>query len=215
MTDVFYLRPMDPPVTPESTLASGERAGGCFGLHRVAWMHSFLSEDGGRMLCWYRAPDAESARIALRELGADPGGVWPGRVLGEVEPGHPAVSRVNVLVELPFDRASDLPIDAASHLRLAGASHLPIAGASDLPIDGASHLQLDGASHLPREDSLLERMRRATEGRAEVAFAFLSNRRDRLVGLLEGADSQAVASALARDGFAAARAWNCQVVTPP
>jgi hypothetical protein len=30
------------------------------------------------MLCWYRAPDAESARIALRQLGSDMSKVWAG-----------------------------------------------------------------------------------------------------------------------------------------
>jgi hypothetical protein len=48
-----------------------KHAGGCFDLHRVDWIRSFLSSDGARMLCWYRAPDAESVRIAMRQLGAD------------------------------------------------------------------------------------------------------------------------------------------------
>lgn len=100
LSDVFYLRPMDPPVTPAGTLEMGRQAGGCFGLHRVEWLHSFLAVDGRRMLCWYRAPDAESARIALRELGAELCGVWPGRVLGGVRPRDPALEKVSVLAEL-------------------------------------------------------------------------------------------------------------------
>lgn len=99
-SDVFYLRPLDPPVTPDGALEMGREAGGCFGLHRVEWLHSFLAVDGSRMLCWYRAPDAESARIALRELGADISGVWSGRPLGGVEPRDPALAKVSVLAEL-------------------------------------------------------------------------------------------------------------------
>jgi len=53
-------------------------AGGCFNIHRVDWLRSFLSSDGGRMLCWYRAPDAESVRNAMRQLGGDLSKVWVG-----------------------------------------------------------------------------------------------------------------------------------------
>ena len=71
MSDVFYLRPIAPPTTPAGVIEMSKHAGGCFGLHRVDWVRSFLRSDGARMLCWYRAPDAESVRIALRQLGAD------------------------------------------------------------------------------------------------------------------------------------------------
>jgi hypothetical protein len=102
-SDVFYLRPLDPPATPEAVIEAGRQAGGCFNLHRVEWASSFLAADGRRMLCWYRAPDAESARLALRELGADMGGVWPGRLLKGNGPGDPAMARVEVLAELALD----------------------------------------------------------------------------------------------------------------
>jgi hypothetical protein len=102
MSDVFYLRAMDPPATRETVLESRDYAGGCFDLHRVNWVHSFLAADGGRMLCWYLAPDAESARLALRELGSDMSAVWPGHVLGGVEARDAAVSQVDVLAEVPL-----------------------------------------------------------------------------------------------------------------
>jgi hypothetical protein len=35
------------------------------------------------MMCWYRAPDAESVRIALRQLGADLAGVHPISILDD------------------------------------------------------------------------------------------------------------------------------------
>ncbi|HEX7081596.1 MAG TPA: hypothetical protein VF329_11330 [Gammaproteobacteria bacterium] len=109
MSDVFYLRSIDPPITPEDVVLTAE-AGGCFDLHRVTWKQSFLSADGGRMLCWYEAPDAESARIALRQLKADLEGVWPGTVTGGNGAGTPALSDANFVAELrlPDEQARSL-----------------------------------------------------------------------------------------------------------
>ena len=50
MSDVFYLRPIVPAITPADVIEMSRHAGGCFGLHRVDWVRSFLSGDGGRML---------------------------------------------------------------------------------------------------------------------------------------------------------------------
>lgn len=174
MSDVFYLRPVDPPTTPEAVLDSVRYAGGCFDLHRVDWTHSFLAADGRRMLCWYRAPDAESARVALRDLGAEMSAVWPGRVIGGVEPRDAAVSLVDVLAEVALDEAP------------------------------------------PRDDAdLLARLARAASGGGLMfGFAFLSNRRDRLVCLLRGGDAGEARSLLEGGGFPRASAWLCTVVTP-
>jgi len=108
MTDVFYLRPMNPPVKPEDLTGMIEFAAGCFELHHVDWKHSFLSADGGRMLCWYQAPDAESARMALRELGSNLHGMWAGKVTGEGAQ-SPAISAANLLAEVRFP--SPLSVD--------------------------------------------------------------------------------------------------------
>lgn len=110
MSDVFYLRAIDPPVTPADVILT-EDAGGCFDLHRVSWKQSFLSTDGGRMLCWYAAPDAESARIALRQLKASMEGVWPGTVMGGDGPGSPELADVNFLAELRLSEARAQGLD--------------------------------------------------------------------------------------------------------
>jgi hypothetical protein len=107
VSDVFYLRPIVPPATPEAVVRLASEAGGCFDLHRVAWTLSFLAADGGRMLCWYRAPDAESARMALKELGSDMNAVWPGTVVGNVRADDLAISQVGALAEISF--AQPLP----------------------------------------------------------------------------------------------------------
>ena len=44
---------------------------GCFQLHRVRLLRSYLSNDGLRMLCLYRAPDAESERQPARATDDD------------------------------------------------------------------------------------------------------------------------------------------------
>jgi hypothetical protein len=103
VSDVFYLRPITPPVTPEIVLDLVAEAGDCYELHRVVWTCSFLASDGGRMLCWYRAPDAESARMALKEMGSDLNAVWPGMVIGDISPNDEAISRINALAEIAFD----------------------------------------------------------------------------------------------------------------
>jgi hypothetical protein len=101
MTDVFYLRPMEPPLKPDDLPGMIQFAAGCFDLHHVDWKHSFLSADGRRMLCWYQAPDAESARLALRELGSNLHGVWAGKVTGEGA-NAPSISTANLLAEVLF-----------------------------------------------------------------------------------------------------------------
>jgi hypothetical protein len=83
MSDVLYIRSIDPPINAGDAQAMAREAGGCFGLHRVDWIQSCLARDGGRMMCWYRAPDSESVRIALRQLGADLNGVHPISVLDD------------------------------------------------------------------------------------------------------------------------------------
>lgn len=101
MSDIFYLRSIDPPITPRDVFLTDE-AGDCFKLHRVHWKQSFLSSDGARMLCWYQAPDAESARIALRRLKASTEGVFAGTVIGEDGPDSPALAGASFAAELRF-----------------------------------------------------------------------------------------------------------------
>lgn len=105
-SDVVYIRPMDPPATPDDVQSHAREAGGCFELHRVDWIRSFLARDGSRMMCWYRAPDAESARQALRQLGSDLSAAWPATTIGGDDNEGSAVDSVNVVVELTPDSDS-------------------------------------------------------------------------------------------------------------
>jgi hypothetical protein len=118
MSDVFYLRPIDPPATPEAVLDMARQSGGCFTLHKVDWEHSYLATDGARMLCWYRAPDAEAARNALKQLGSDMNAVWA----GSVHDAAGALADANVAVERSFDEP--VTFEAIQALEDSGAACL-------------------------------------------------------------------------------------------
>jgi hypothetical protein len=80
VSDVFLFREWPEPLNIQVLKDMVEDSLGCFGLHRVEWHESFLSIDRTRMLCHFIAPDAESVRIALRQLNADMRVHWPGSV---------------------------------------------------------------------------------------------------------------------------------------
>jgi hypothetical protein len=91
--------------------------GSCFGLYKVGWNGSFLAAGGGRMVCWFAAPDTESARLALRTIGADARVIWPGTVHDGPQPATP-----NVLVERRF--AAPVTLGEIHAIEEAGAGCL-------------------------------------------------------------------------------------------
>lgn len=97
MTHVFLERRFAPPIGLPDVRAMMLRGAECLALHKVEWRGSFLATDGGRMLCWFEGPDAESARIALRRAEADVRVLWAGTAHDAPEPVEP-----NVLVERTF-----------------------------------------------------------------------------------------------------------------
>ncbi|HLT91182.1 MAG TPA: nickel-binding protein [Woeseiaceae bacterium] len=86
---------------------------GCFRLHGLEWQESFIAEDGQRRLCRFRAPDAESVRIAFRQAGLRVDAVWSGTLI-EVREDDAAAASV---LEWPF--APPSPADATSALARA------------------------------------------------------------------------------------------------
>jgi hypothetical protein len=114
MTQIFLERRFQPAITPADVTAMATSGGDCFEIHRVRWLGSLLSRDGGRMLCWFAAPDAESARTALRQAGADTSVLWPGTVHPGPDPNSP-----QVVVERRFDEPVEL--DTVSALEASGA----------------------------------------------------------------------------------------------
>jgi hypothetical protein len=53
-----------------------EASAGCLDTHRVRFVRTYFSMDRRRMICLYRAPDAESVRMAQREAGMPVERVW-------------------------------------------------------------------------------------------------------------------------------------------
>jgi len=116
VTEIFLQRTFEEPLAPETVQAMARESDGCFGLHSVEWLGSLLSLDGTRMACCFRAPDTESARIALRQAGADVSVLWPGTVVDAPDaPSGPA----NVLVERSF--REPVTIEAIQAIEDAGA----------------------------------------------------------------------------------------------
>ncbi len=102
MSDAFLERTFNPPLTPTDVLATAASSGGCLQAHKVVWNSSFLARDGHRMVCWLHAPDAESARIALRQAKADVSRLWSGTVHDAPDIGAIGATNANVLVERSF-----------------------------------------------------------------------------------------------------------------
>jgi hypothetical protein len=69
MATVLVERDFDRPLTRQDIQASFEQGKSCFNIHRAEWLQSYHSRSGTRLLCVYEAPDAESLRIAARDLG--------------------------------------------------------------------------------------------------------------------------------------------------
>jgi hypothetical protein len=113
-THALLERTFDPPLAAEGVWAMAREGAWCFELHNVAWHGSFLAADGRRMVCWFSAPDLESARVALRKTNADVRGLWAGTVHDGPKPAQP-----NVLVERSF--ASPVRLEDIQAIEDAGA----------------------------------------------------------------------------------------------
>jgi hypothetical protein len=64
MEMVVVERSFEEPINVEDLQASEKRAQWCLQLHHVEFLHSYVSADRRRLICVYRAPDAESVRAA-------------------------------------------------------------------------------------------------------------------------------------------------------
>jgi hypothetical protein len=64
------------PITKEFVLTTFCSAGECMKLHRASYVESFLGQDGRRMVCVFRAPDAEAVRTANTQAGVPYSEVW-------------------------------------------------------------------------------------------------------------------------------------------
>lgn len=77
--NVVVLRNFDESVAIEDIQAIEDANIGCLETHRVKFVRTFFSSDRLRMACLYRAPDAESVRIAQRQAKMPVESVWAAR----------------------------------------------------------------------------------------------------------------------------------------
>lgn len=119
-SDIFLERHWDPPLTDADFWQMVAEGADCMQMHRVGWESSLMSTDGRRLVCHFHAPDAESARIALRQLGVDLSVMWAGTV--HDAPGVTAseVTGANVAVTRCFEAPVALDEIQATE---DGASH--------------------------------------------------------------------------------------------
>ena len=74
--NVVVERRFDEPVTVESVQAIEDAGAWCMELHQATFLRTFFSIDCKRMICLYRAPDAESVRLAQRQAKMPVERVW-------------------------------------------------------------------------------------------------------------------------------------------
>ena len=103
MTEIFLERQFDIALTTADVWEMVEDMSGCFGIHRVEWQGSLLSMDGTHMFCWFRAPDMESARIAMRQEAIDTNLLWRGTLHDAPGVQEEDLACANVLVERSFE----------------------------------------------------------------------------------------------------------------
>lgn len=117
MADIFLERGFDSPLTIESLADAARRSKASFSQHDIHWNCCFLSSDGRRTLCWFEAPDAESARAGLGQFGVDVSSLWPGTCHDAPQP-----APANVAVVRTFDSA--VTLEEIQAIEDAGASCL-------------------------------------------------------------------------------------------
>jgi hypothetical protein len=97
LVDVFVQRQFS---AADGSRPDSTRLDPCLDLHGIHRERSYLARDGRRTLCHFRAPDAESLRIALRVAGVDYDALWTGAVSN-----IPGATRLELVIEKAVERA--------------------------------------------------------------------------------------------------------------
>jgi cyclohexanone monooxygenase len=103
MSDYFSILPLSQSFDQDGLRRLARHA--CLDLHRVQWIRAFLAEDGTRMFCWYRALDAESVRLVLRQQGSTGAVVWPAELGGATDDGPLESAREALALEFEIEPA--------------------------------------------------------------------------------------------------------------
>ncbi|MGD2128210.1 MAG: hypothetical protein PVJ33_00740 [Lysobacterales bacterium] len=76
LVDVFVQRSLASADPHDREWTDSSRVDGCLVLHGIRRRRSYITGDGTRVLWHFRAPDAESLRMALRVAGIDYDELW-------------------------------------------------------------------------------------------------------------------------------------------
>ena len=76
LTDVMVERSFDLPFNENDHCRELEKCMTCMNIYGIQFIESFLSFEKDRMICHFRAPDAESVRQAIRKQGLCADLVW-------------------------------------------------------------------------------------------------------------------------------------------
>lgn len=79
--NVVVERSFDESVRLEDIQAIEDAGAGCLEMRNVKFVRTFFSNDRKRMICLYKAPDAESVRQAQREAKVPFNAVWAFRMM--------------------------------------------------------------------------------------------------------------------------------------
>lgn len=71
-----YVECLMPASNSTGSRTRGEDTSMCLALHRVEWLRTLESVDSKRLLCHFRAPDAESVRVVLRRMQIGIDALW-------------------------------------------------------------------------------------------------------------------------------------------
>lgn len=81
LSKVVVTRAFAEPVSLDAVQAQEDAHAHCLENHRVRYLRTFFSNDRRRMVCVYRAPDAESVRLAQQQAGMPIDQVWSCRTV--------------------------------------------------------------------------------------------------------------------------------------
>jgi hypothetical protein len=113
MADVFVEWTVESRLHEHDVQSLMHDSNACRDIHKVQFRESLLDEEGRRLICHFRAPDAESVRMALRCVGANIDDLWSGTIHD-----RPGSATPNVVVECDLNYSmltdTDKALDAAA-----------------------------------------------------------------------------------------------------
>lgn len=187
MAFVVAERTMPGPQTPAQVGDSIRGGRWCNDLYGISHCGSLLAPDRHRVICFYRAPDAESVRDTSQRLGAPYDHIWSATLHGPVGP--------DPVTALPQDHGSPETSPARSTVLVRRSFDAPVA---------FEELQAREQAHGWCLDS------------HQVRFlqSFLSIDRRRMLCLYAAPDAEAVRQVQRQTGLPVEQLWDATLCRP-